>query len=170
MKLKPLKKSELWVFMGEERENSNFREIAIKGKKTKNCLYATILKNQNPYNPAQDSRAAQTARPPIASSNGVGFLCKPNSSPWIFDFGATDTMTFDSTDLLSNGHTNRTHIQTANGECVNVAQAGTIDISSSIQIKNCLLIPNLSHKLLSISQLTKELNCILIMSSTDCVV
>ena len=35
---------------------------------------------------------------------------------------------------------------------------------------NYLLIPSLSHKLLSISQLTKELNCTVLMSFSDCVV
>ena len=91
-------------------------------------------------------------------------------SPWIFDCGATNTMTYDPFDIISPTPTNRTHIQTANGECVSVTEAGTVDISSSIHLNNCLMIPSLSHKLLSISHLTKELNCIVLMSSTDCVV
>ena len=37
-------------------------------------------------------------------------------------------------------------------------------------LKNYLLTHNLSHKLLSISQLTKELNCTVLMSSTYYVV
>ena len=44
----------------------------------------------------------------------------------------------------------------ANGEGVGVTQPGTVDISPSIHVKNYLLIPSLSYKLLSISQLTKE--------------
>jgi Pol polyprotein len=96
--------------------------------------------------------------------------CKSGQTPWIFDCGATDTMPFDPSDLLSIVPTSRTHIETANGECVSVDRAGSIDISPSLHLKNCLLVPSLSHKLLSISQLTKELNCIVIMSSTDCVV
>ena len=80
-------------------------------------------------------------------------------SQWIFDCGASDTMTFDPNDLLYTHPTNRTHIQTANGACVPVAKAGAVNISSSLHLKNCLLILNLSHKLLSVSQLTKDLNC-----------
>ena len=44
------------------------------------------------------------------------------------------------------------------------------NISSNLHLSNCLLIPSLSHKLLSISRLTKEVNCIVLMSSSDCVV
>ena len=65
-------------------------------------------------------------------------------------------MTFHPSDLLSSIPTNRTHIQTANEECIDVAQAGAVDISPCINLKNCLLVPSLSHKLLSVSQLTKE--------------
>ena len=79
-------------------------------------------------------------------------------------------MTFDSCDLLSTNPKTRTYIQTANGECVSIDQAGLVTISPSLKINNCLLIPSLSHKLLSISQLTRELNCTVLMSSSGCVV
>ena len=44
-------------------------------------------------------------------------------------------------------------------------QRNSVDISPSIQLKNCLLIPDLSNKLLSISQLTKELDCYVLLTS-----
>ena len=68
-------------------------------------------------------------------------------------------MTYDSCDIISFKLASGTHIQTTNGEYISVAQAGVVDISPSIYLKNCLLIPSLSHKLLSVSQLTKELYC-----------
>ena len=92
------------------------------------------------------------------------------NSQWIFDCGASDTMTFDPNDLLYTHPTNKTHIQTANGACVPVANAGAVNISPSLHLKNCLLIPNLSHKLLSVSQLTKDLNCTVLLTSTNCIV
>ena len=79
-------------------------------------------------------------------------------------------MTFDPRDFLSTHPTNRTHIQTANGECVPVDQAGHVNISPSLHLKNCLLIPSLSHKLLSVSQLTKEMNCTVLLTSENCIV
>ena len=74
--------------------------------------------------------------------------------------GSIGTMTFDPSDLLFIVLTSRTQIQTANGECVSVDGARIVDVSPSIQLKNCLFVPNLSHKLLYVSQLTKELNCV----------
>ena len=98
-------------------------------------------------------------------------MCKPPfSSQWIFDCGAIDTMTFEPRDLLSTNPKTRTYIQTANGECVNVDRSGPVTISPSLKLDNCLLISSLSHKLLSVSQLTRKLNCTVLMSSSDCVV
>ena len=58
----------------------------------------------------------------------------------------------------------------ANGDCVPVAHAGAVNISPSLHLKNCLLIPTLSHKLLSVSQLTKDLNCTVLLTSDNCIV
>ena len=77
-------------------------------------------------------------------------------------------MTCDPSDFLSIVPTPRTKIQTANEECVEVTRVGTVDITSCMKLKNCRLIPSFTHKLLSITQLTKELNCTITMSSTDC--
>ena len=53
---------------------------------------------------------------------------------------------------------------------MNVDQSGPLSISPSLKLNNCLQIPDLSHKLLSISQLTRELNCTVLMTSSDYVV
>ena len=79
-------------------------------------------------------------------------------------------MTFDPRDLMSTNPQTRTFIQTANREYVRVDRSGPVTISPSLRLKNCLLIPSLSHKLLSISQLTRELNCTVLMTSSDCIV
>ena len=91
-------------------------------------------------------------------------------SKWIFDCGATDTMTFDPHDLSSIYFTPCTHVQTANSATIPVYQAGPADISSSLHVNNCLLIPSLSHKILSVSQLTKELHCTVLFTSDGCLV
>ena len=51
-----------------------------------------------------------------------------------------------------------------------MTKSETVDIASSIHLKNCLLVPNLSHKLLSVSQLTKEFNCTVMFTSDSCIV
>lgn len=100
----------------------------------------------------------------------IGLLSHKTHPKWIFDCGATNSMTFDPRDLLSIQIISRTHIQSSNGECIPVDQEGPIDISPSLCIKNCLLIPSLSHKLLFISQLTKELNFTVLKTSDGCVI
>nr|GEX59161.1 putative ribonuclease H-like domain-containing protein [Tanacetum cinerariifolium] len=91
---------------------------------------------------------------------------KKPSGPWIFDCGATDTMTYEVSDLLKYQSPAKKHIQAANRERMDVKTRGTIEISPSIKLPNCLYVPSLSHKLLSISHVTKELNCSVLMHLT----
>lgn len=82
---------------------------------------------------------AQQHVPHMTHSSQANFpnkalLCKPNCSPWIFDCGATYTMTFEPTDLLSTTPTSRTKIETTNGECAEVTQAGNVDVTSSMKL------------------------------------
>ena len=79
-------------------------------------------------------------------------------------------MTFDPWDLVTLGPKSHTHIQTTNGTCISIDHTASVDISPSIHLNNCLLIPSLSHKLLYISKLTNELNCTILMTSSNCIV
>ncbi|GJX38033.1 retrovirus-related pol polyprotein from transposon TNT 1-94 [Tanacetum coccineum] len=88
---------------------------------------------------------------------------------WIFDCGATDTMTYDLSDFATSTKPTKSYIHTANGEKINVRNGGTIEISPTLKLSNCLYVPALSHKLLSISHVTKELNCSVIMQPTFCI-
>ncbi|KAK1419961.1 hypothetical protein QVD17_29426 [Tagetes erecta] len=88
---------------------------------------------------------------------------------WIFDCGATDTMTFELSDIKTSSKPKLNHIKTANGGIVPVKGGGTIEISPTLKLSNCLYVPSLSHKLLSISHVTKELNCIALMYPTFCI-
>ena len=103
----------------------------------------------------------------------TGIACQVSSEyekndRWIFDFGATDTITYDASDLTGIQKPQKSHIQTANGEFTKVEGAGTVKISHTLQLSNCLYIPSMSHKLLSISHVTKELNCTLLMQPHFC--
>ena len=57
---------------------------------------------------------------------------------WIFDSGATDMMTNDVNDIKNIKSTRRTHIQTTNGECVKVEKVGSTEVTSNLELKNCL--------------------------------
>lgn len=79
---------------------------------------------------------------------------------WILDCGVSDTISYDNRNFLTSHTPLKTIIETANGECISVKGDETIDISPNIRLNNCVFVPNLSRKLLSISQLTKTLNCV----------
>ncbi|KAH6764228.1 hypothetical protein C2S51_015477 [Perilla frutescens var. frutescens] len=85
---------------------------------------------------------------------------------WIFDCGATDTRTYEASDICELSKPTKTHVQTTSREITPVMGAGTVVISPTLRISNCLYVPALSHKLLSISHVTKELNCTVLMHPT----
>ncbi|KAJ0940703.1 putative transcription factor interactor and regulator CCHC(Zn) family [Helianthus annuus] len=95
--------------------------------------------------------------------------CEKLDHSWIFDCGATDTMTFDVADIISQSKPRVNYIKTANGGGAPVKRGGTIEISPTLKLSNCLYVPSLSHKLLSISHVTKELNCTVLMHPTFCI-
>ncbi|GJZ75488.1 hypothetical protein Tco_0639953 [Tanacetum coccineum] len=90
-------------------------------------------------------------------------------SSWIFNCGATDTMTYDLSDFATLTKPTKSYIDTVNVENMVVKNGGTIEISPTIKLSNCLNVPALSHKLLSISHVTKELNCSVLMQPTFCI-
>ena len=104
------------------------------------------------------------SRPKIIKSNH-NYL-----NSWIFDCGATHTITFDSCDILSIDPTTHTHIKIANDDIVCVDREGPIAISSCLKLNDGLVIPNFPYKLLFISQLRKELNCTVLITAHGCVV
>ena len=78
-------------------------------------------------------------------------------------------MSYDLTDFHVFTEPRKSSIQMANGDLALVKSAGSINFSSNLKLTNCLYIPNLSHKLLSISHVTKELNCVVLMHPTFCI-
>nr|BAK64102.1 gag-pol polyprotein [Eustoma grandiflorum] len=99
---------------------------------------------------------------------GLSHHIRVTPSQWIFDCGATDTMTFDPTDLLTQSPPLKSHVETASGDTIPVQASGPITITPDITLQNCLLVPSLSTKLLSISQLTKALDCVVLMYPSFC--
>ena len=77
-------------------------------------------------------------------------------------------MTFDPCDFSKTFQPKWTCIANANGVTYPMTGAGTVDFSPSFSLPNTLLVPLLSNKLLSINQVTKELNCCVVMYSNFC--
>ncbi|XP_071695345.1 uncharacterized protein [Rutidosis leptorrhynchoides] len=103
----------------------------------------------------------------ISSTNIVSNKTKGNE--WIIDCGATDTMMFNENDIIINTKPNKNRIKTTNGGIIQVKGGRTVEMSPTLKLKNCLYIPALSHKLLSVSHVTKELNCTVLLHPTFCI-
>ena len=72
-------------------------------------------------------------------------------------------MTYDPNDFVTREKPMKNIIKTASGEEIKVKGVGTISLARELTLKNFLFVPNLSHKLLSISQLKRDLNCIVLL-------
>ena len=79
-------------------------------------------------------------------------------------------MSFDLNDFLTHDKPRKDIIKTASGEGIKVSGAGTISFTKNLTLKNCLFVPGLSHKLLSVSQLTSDLDCTTLMKPGCCIV
>ena len=99
------------------------------------------------------SRASRDATYPsnqfLSRFNTLSYL----EGNWLFDCGATDTMSYDPNDFLTHNKPMKDIIKTANGEGIKVSRVRTISFTKNFTLKNCLFVPDLSHKLLSASQL-----------------
>jgi len=146
--------------------------------KQKNRKVATVVGIlQTTSNCNDDTRREEEAKPQVVHGRVVvthgGKRREEDTSPgksdlWIFYCGATDTMTHDPNDFNNLSTPVKTHIETASGELVAVQGEGSIGFSKELKLENCLYVPALSSKLLSISQVTKELNCVVLMFPTLC--
>ena len=88
---------------------------------------------------------------------------------WIFDCGAADTMFFDPNGFLTCERPNKNIIKNTNGEGIKVEGVGTISFSKKLTLNNCLFVPALSHKFLSVSQHTRDLNCTVLKKPGCCI-
>ncbi|KAK3007336.1 hypothetical protein RJ639_016752 [Escallonia herrerae] len=103
-----------------------------------------------------------------ATANTTRALDNPGNISWIIDSGATDHMTFDAHDFIETSQQKRICIANANGVTYPVTGAGKVALSPSFTLSNTLLVPSLSNKLLSIGQVTEELNCCALMYPKFC--
>jgi hypothetical protein len=108
----------------------------------------------------------------IPDQGNCGYVFSSSSTQhddaWIIDSGATNHMTYDPHDFSNITQPRRTCIANANGATYPVTGAGIVPLSPSLSLSHTLLIPSLSNKLMSESQVTEELNCVVLIYSTFC--
>ena len=90
--------------------------------------------------------------------------------PWVIDLGVNDHMTGTS-GLLSNleQYSSLPNVTLANDSVTTVSSLGTANLNPNLSLSSVLYIPSFTFNLLSISKLTKLLNCVAIFLSTHCI-
>lgn len=96
------------------------------------------------------------------------FLLISNST-WIIDFGDTDHMTFDSRQVSSLNHSSQKFVSIANDTSTPISKEGFVTLTDTLNLDFVLIVSSLDYSLLSISQITKSLSCIVIFWSEFCV-
>ncbi|KAJ9538399.1 LOW QUALITY PROTEIN: hypothetical protein OSB04_031132 [Centaurea solstitialis] len=102
------------------------------------------------------------------TDSGMSHQNQKQINNWIIDTGATDDMVNDKNLLTTLHAPKQSIIQTASGELEKVTCEGVVQVSSSMNLDSVLVFPSLSSNLLSVSQITKALNCYVIFWPNDC--
>ncbi|KAK3012143.1 hypothetical protein RJ639_012142 [Escallonia herrerae] len=106
---------------------------------------------------------------PSANMTSQNISGKPDS--WIIDTGATDHISC-KLDTMSDAYTNPgvPPVQIPNGDTVPVHALGRVNLGPNLHLEQVLGVPNFCFNLLSVSKLTRDLNCVLIFGSEFCVI
>jgi len=92
------------------------------------------------------------------------------NASWIIDFGALRHMTRNLECLVNRETINPIHVNLSNGES-NIANfQGNVSLGPNINLGKVLYIPRFSYNLISVGQLIRELNSIVIFDKNVCVI
>lgn len=130
-----------WKMVGENKTSDNNSGVCVPEK-----LLAKYPRSSSAH---------------VASASGNSSTCLLSSaSKWVIDSGASDHMTGNPTIFSNfNKHRSPSHVTIANGSTTPVLGSGTIDLTPSVSLSSVLSLPNFSFNLLSVSKITRALNC-----------
>ena len=137
-------------------------------KDSKKTLTATIVEIKTKANVAEKASALVAA-----TDHGGKFLntfTPVINSAWIIDSGATDHMTFDSRQVSPLRPSSQKIVSTANGNTTPVIGEGSLTLTDTLNLDSVLVVPSLDYNLLSVSQITAALSCIVIFWPEFCVI
>ena len=85
-------------------------------------------------------------------------------------FGATDHMTFDSRQVSPLRPSSQKIVSTANDNTTPIIGEGSLTLTDTLNLDSVLVVPSLDYNLLSVSQITATLSCIVIFWLEFCVI
>ncbi|KAM2791026.1 hypothetical protein PS2_002854 [Malus domestica] len=88
---------------------------------------------------------------------------------WIIDSGATKHMTYDSRQVETLKPSTKTVVSVANGNSSHGIGEGTVSLLDTFSLDTVLVVPSLDYNLLSVSQITVVLHCLMIFWPSFCV-
>ncbi|KAK3019009.1 hypothetical protein RJ639_003617 [Escallonia herrerae] len=110
-----------------------------------------------------------------AYANAAGLSLFQNASinsvftkPWILDSGATDHITSDPTLFTQTNSSSIPSVNLPTGSSASINSIGTIPVISNITLDNVLCVPSFRLNLMSVSKLTNDLNCFVILFPSFC--
>ena len=92
------------------------------------------------------------------------------NSAWIIDSGAIDHMTFDFRQVSPLRLSSQKIVSTANGNTTPIIGEGSLTLTNTLNLDYVLVVPSLDYNLLSVSQITVALSCIVIFWPEFCVI
>ena len=105
--------------------------------------------------------SSSTASVAHTGTSFVGLTQSSSPGPWVFDSGATDHITGNKSLFSSLSSTNPLpSVTLADGFRVSSHGVGTVKLFPSLTIDNVLYVPGSPFNLLSISRLTRSLDCV----------
>jgi hypothetical protein len=107
-----------------------------------------------------------------AASNGgkvLNMSISISNSAWIIDSSATDHMTFDSRQVSPLKPLSQIFVSTANGTSVPIIGEGSLSLTETLNLDSVLVVPSLDYNILSVSQKTTTLFCVVIFWPEFCV-
>ncbi|KAJ7950679.1 Retrovirus-related Pol polyprotein from transposon TNT 1-94 [Quillaja saponaria] len=103
------------------------------------------------------------------SHHALGTHSTTDSEPWIIDSGASDHMTGTSRNFSTYFPcSGKDKVRVADGSLSTISGKGSIQCTPTLPLSSVLHIPKFSMNLLSISSITRDLNCQAILDSSCC--
>jgi len=119
-----------------------------------------------PYDPFTNSQGLSMQHS-IFAINPVNRTSYGNET-WILDTGATGHIIHSITLFTKITSSTSTFVQLPNGEKAIVTHIGTIQVTSTLVLKNVLCVPSFTFNMTLVSKLTKSLSCCVLFLSNYC--